>query len=139
MLFSIALLGTIGFVDAVEPLIQLCRKNPDPILYGASIEALGRLGDERALSLIIRASQNSNMDIRLKAIEAMGRLGAKKCISILFERLSNGGINEKRIAARALGNLGKEGSDALSKVLIDQDENTKLIALEALEEIEWDR
>lgn len=139
MLFSIALLGKIGFVDAVEPLIQLCRKNPDPILYSASIEALGRLGDERALSLLIRASQNSNIDIRLNAIEALGRIGAKKCISVISERLNNGDVNEKRIAARALGSLGIEGSNALSKMMKDPDENTRLIALEAVEEIEWDR
>lgn len=139
ILFSIALLGKIGSVDAVEPLIQLCQKNPDPILYSTSIEALGQLGDERALSLIIRASQNPNNAIRLKALEAMGRLGAKKCISILRERLDKGEINEKRIAASALGNLGEEGLDALFKMMNSPDEYSKLIAVEVVEEIEQDR
>jgi HEAT repeat protein len=139
MLFSIALLGKIGFVDAVEPLIQLCRNNPDPILFSAAIEALGQLGDERALSQIIKASQNNNTAIRLKALEAMGRLGAKKCISIISERINTGDIHEKRIAAKALGNLGKEGTDALSKMMISSDEYSQLIAIEVVEEIERDR
>ena len=139
ILFSIAMLGKIGFIDAVEPLIQLCQKKPEPILFSASIEALGRLGDERALSLIIRSSQSSDMDIRVTALEAMGRLGAKKSIVILNERLSNGEIKEKRIAAKALAHLGEDGLNALIGMTNSSDESSKLIARETIEEIERDR
>jgi len=138
-LFSIEMLSKIGFIDAVVPLLELCMKNPDPIFYSAAISALGRLGDERALSMVVNASQNANKNVRLSAIEALGCLGAKNGIPILFDRMNKGGIDEKRIAAKALGKLGEDGSNVLFEMLNSIDKPSKLIALETIEELERNR
>jgi len=139
VLFSIAMLAKIGFVSAVEPLMQFCSSNPEPILHAASVEALGRLGDNRAITLLMLASQNSNMSVRLNALEALGRLGAKKSIATITDRFSKGEIVEKRIAARALENMEDDGIRALCELLNSKNEMTKIIALEAIEEIEREK
>jgi HEAT repeat protein len=139
VLFSITMLAQIGSVSAVEPLIKLCSSDPEPKLYEAALEALGRLGDERALSLLLLNCQNPNPDIRLSAIQALGRLGAKKSIPIVTEWLLRGDINEMRIAARALGNMGEEGVSALYELLKSADDATRMIAREITEDIEQGR
>jgi HEAT repeat protein len=139
VLFSITMLAQIGFVSAVEPLIQFCLSDPEPILYEASIEALGRLGDERALTLLLLNSHNSQVSIRLSALQALGRLGAEKGIKMAIERFNEGDIIEKRIAARALGNMGNEGRGALYELLNSAEEVKRMIALEVTEEIEQGR
>jgi HEAT repeat protein len=139
VLFSIAMLAQIGFVSAVEPLIQFCLSNPEPILYGAAIETLGRLGDERSLPLLMQTSQNPNLSVRLSALEALGRLSAKESIQIITDRLNNGDIVEKRIAARALKNMDDDGFRALCELLKSTDETTRMIGLETIEEIERDQ
>jgi HEAT repeat protein len=136
LLFSIAMLGQIGFVSAVEPLIQFCLSNPEPTLYGTAVETLGRLGDERALPVLLAASQNPHTSIRSKAVEALGRLGEKKCIGVVIDCFIKGEIAEKRIAAQALGNMGNDGMNALYELLNSTDKSTSMIALEVIEEIE---
>jgi HEAT repeat protein len=139
VLFSIAMLAQIGFTSAVEPLIQFCLSNPEPILYEASVEALGRLGDERALMLLMDASQHPLRSIRLRAVEALGRLGAKASIKTITAYLNKGDIVEKRIAAHALGNMEDDGFRALCELLNSTDVTTRLIGMEAIEEIERDQ
>jgi HEAT repeat protein len=139
VLFSIALLGQIGFVSAVKPLIQFCLSNPEPVLYGTAIETLGRLGDERAFPVVFTASQHSHTSIRLKALEALGRLGEKKGMDVLIDRMRQGDIAEKRIAAHALSHLSNDGMNALNDLLNSPDTVTRMIALEVTEEIERGR
>jgi HEAT repeat protein len=136
VLFSIAMLAQIGFISAVEPLIQFCLSNPEPILYEAAIEALGRLGDERALTLLMDAGQKSHRSIRLRALEALGRLGAKTSIKTVADCLNKGDVVEKRIAAHALGNMDDDGFRALCELLNSTDVTTRMIGLEAIEEVE---
>ena len=139
VLFSIALLGQIGFVSAVEPLIQFCLSDPEPILYGTAVETLGRLGDERAYPVVIAAIQHSHTSIRLKALEAFGRLGEKKGMDVVIDRMRKGDIAEKRIAAHALSHLSYDGMNALYELLNSPDTVTRMIALEVTEEIERGR
>jgi HEAT repeat protein len=139
VLFSITMLAQIGIVRAVEPLIQFCSSNPKPIVYATAIEALGRLGDERALPLLLLSSQNSNMNIRLSAIQALGRLGAGEGITTVTECFQRGDIQEMRIAAHALGNMGDQGYRTLHELLTSADELNSKIALEVIEEIERGR
>jgi HEAT repeat protein len=133
VLLSIVLLAEIGFVDAVEPLLQLYRTTNAPLMQAAILEALGRLGDERALTLLLEASQSQETTVRIKALEALGRLGAKKSWGFLSTRLRAGEIIEKRVAALALSRLGKDGLNALSEIIKTSDKTTSSIALEVFE------
>jgi hypothetical protein len=139
VLFSITMLAQIGIVRAVEPLIQVCSSNPRPIIYETAIEALGRLGDERAVPLLLLSSKNSNKNIRLSALKGLGRLGACGGIPIVNECFLRGDIDEMRIAAHALGNMGDEGYRTLHEFLKSADEMNRKIALEVIEEIDRGR
>jgi HEAT repeat protein len=134
-LFSITMLAQIGFVEAVEPLIKFCLSNPEPMLYEAAIEALGRLGDERALTLLLMNGHHAHSGIRLSTLRALGRLGAKKGMTIIAERFHQGDILEKRIAARALAAIGDDGLSLLNELLTSPDTMTKMIAREVTEDI----
>ncbi|MFH0989338.1 MAG: HEAT repeat domain-containing protein [bacterium] len=113
VLFSIAMLAEIGFVDAVEPLLKLLDYYPSSSVQAASAEALGRLSDERAIPSLINACTSSNLQVRMNAEEALGRLQSVKGIPSLKDRLVAGSIEEKLTAARALRLLGPDGIDAL--------------------------
>jgi HEAT repeat protein len=139
VLFSIALLAQIGFVSAVEPLIQFCMGEPDPILYAAALDALGRLGDERALPILLQNLQNPHREMRLSAVRALGHLGAEKGIGIVTERFAIGEIDEKRIAGRALATMGNAGLSMLNELLESPDDVAKKIALEVTEDMKQGR
>jgi len=54
--------------EAVEPLIQLARTCPDPFLVESAVEALGKIGDPRALgTLHFIVQQHPNLRVRRMA------------------------------------------------------------------------
>jgi HEAT repeat protein len=68
-----ALLGEIGDLRAVEPLIHVLQKEPAiPV-----IEALGVLGDERATDPLIECLQVNNEKVRKAAFIALGKIDCR--------------------------------------------------------------
>jgi hypothetical protein len=134
ILFCIEMLAEIGFVTAVEPLRVIAQSYPNVAVRAKAIEALGRLGDERAENMLVANLDNPVPLIRLKSIEALGRIGAPQAVSKLAERLHHGEIGEKISAARAMIAAGEQGETSLQSLLPAGDSLTALVIQQVLEE-----
>ncbi len=136
VLFCIEMLAEIGFVSGVEPLRALAENYPNVSVRAKAIEALGRLGDERAEGLLLHAAAGTNVRLRLKAMEALGRMGVPRSVPVLKRRLLNGAIPEKLVAARALAANGPDGLRVLSEVAAAHPEPVRAVCEQAIEEAE---
>ncbi len=134
--FCIEMLGEIGLVSAVEPLLALARTKSDVDVRTRVVGALGRLGDKRAESLLAEFAKNPYKPLRLKAIEALGNLGFPKMAPLMVELMSIGDIDERIAAARALQKAGPVGKDVLSALRAVEDGGVQQIVDEMLEDLE---
>ena len=71
-------------------------------------EALGKIGDERAVEPLIEALNDEDASVRRGAAVALGRLGAERAVEPLIEALNDEEGHVRRGAAVALGRLGYE-------------------------------
>lgn len=85
-------LGKIGDLRAVQPLIHVLEQRSytdtgrrfsidwNEFVYSAAIEALAKLGDDRALDLLTQLSEDSSANIRQGAAQALSKWKHKKAI-----------------------------------------------------------
>lgn len=136
VLFSIEMLAEIGFVSAVDPLIELARDYPNITIRSAAIQALGRLSDERSERLLRELLANPYPSIRASAVKALERVGSPGSIPYLVERVLAGEIQERLSAGRALARSGKRGLEELRMFTGHRDQLVKRVAAHVLEEVE---
>ncbi|MEK6566359.1 MAG: HEAT repeat domain-containing protein [Bacteroidota bacterium] len=134
VLFCIEMLAEIGFVTAVEPLRQMASDYPNTVIRAKAVEALGRLGDERAEEMLIGLLKNPMPNLRLKAIEAIGKIGIPAAVPVLAERLREGSLDEKILAARSIASTGPEGISFLHSLADVENSLVRDVAYQILEE-----
>jgi HEAT repeat protein len=135
VLFAVEMLGEIGFVSAVPPLMNLTRTSNNTVIQGRAVQTLGRLGDERARVLVTELVASRGQFVRLSAIEALGRIGGEDAIGILKPCLSAKTHEERVIASRALAATGVRGIELLRVMKSSPDKLTAAIAGQVIEEI----
>ncbi len=88
--------------------VWYCRKlsNKNSHLRTTAAEALGNLGDARAVEPLIKALGDGDEDVRHAAAGALGKLGDIRAVEPLIKALGDGDGRVRREAARALGKLG---------------------------------
>jgi HEAT repeat protein len=101
-------LGKIG-EPAMEPLIKALRDRRVVVRRNAA-EALGEIGDARAVDPLVKVLGDRNSDVRTTAAKALGKIGDERAVEPLIKALSDDyddwGVRER--AARALGKIGDE-------------------------------
>ncbi len=137
MAFCVELLGEIGFVDAVEPLLQLARTNDDPDLRIRIVESLGRIGDERSVPLLREFARNPHAPLRLKAIDVLGRLHSVESIPLMVELFREGDFEQKLTTARAILKCGAVGKEVLETFRVVGNQIVNQILDEVFEEAQW--
>jgi len=65
------ILGEMGSLAAVEPLIDVATSVDDPYIQEAAVVALGRIGDIRAISCLDRLSREGAVRVRAAAMRAL--------------------------------------------------------------------
>jgi HEAT repeat protein len=70
------ILGELGSRAAVEPLLDLVESTSDPYIQEAAVEALGRIGDARALPCLQRLSREGAVRVRNAAKRGLRTIGA---------------------------------------------------------------
>ena len=135
VLFAVEMLGEIGFVSAVPPLIRLIRTSNNTTIQGRALQTLGRLGDERARDLMIELVGSRGLFVRLNAIEALGRVGGEGAIGILRPSLFAKTYEERVIASRAIAATGAGGIAMLQQMKTNPDQLAAAIAGQVMEEI----
>jgi HEAT repeat protein len=68
------ILGELRSRAAVEPLLKVAASTTDPYIQEAAVEALGRIGDPRALSCLDRLSREGAVRVRAAARQAIKAL-----------------------------------------------------------------
>jgi HEAT repeat protein len=115
VLFATEMLGRIGFVTAVEPLMSLIRRTGDTRIQATAAATLGRLGDERAKPLLVELLANRPTSVRMSALAALGRTGGPDVLEILVPYLASTRWEEKLTAARAVATTGLAGIRVLQE------------------------
>ncbi len=119
----------------VDELVQrLFNKYNDPYVRMNAAEALGEIGDERAVDALIKALGDEDWYIRRAAAEALGNIGDKRAVDSLIKALEDENWEVRLAAAKALGYIGaKEAVDELiDRLLNDSAEEVRVRAAESL-------
>jgi HEAT repeat protein len=111
----------------------LALKSKDPTVQYDAAEALGNLGDARAVVPLITALKNDELSgVRWKAAEALSKIGAP-AVDGLIEALQHHDDDVRWKAAIALGEIGDpRGVEPLIALLCDKDRFVKSRAAYAL-------
>ena len=150
-------LGRLGDPRAVEPLVRsladagrdvrsahredLCwtDRDVDERWAGRDVrrtaaEALGELGDPRAVESLVRYLADADAGVRVAAAEALGRLGDPRAVEPLTRIiLADADASVRRTTAEALGRLGDPRAvEPLVRVLADADASVRRTAAEVL-------
>jgi HEAT repeat protein len=88
---------------AVEPLIKALEKGNWGVCKSAA-EALGEIGDARAVGALIKVLSHEDSDVGQNAIIALGDIGDERAVESLIKALGEG----NSYAAWALGEIGDE-------------------------------
>ncbi|MFC6988589.1 HEAT repeat domain-containing protein [Haloplanus sp. GCM10025708] len=104
-----------------------------PELRMASANALGRLGDEKALPALVGALTDSDPRVRARAARACGKLGDPRAVDALRERVDGDDRRVRRAAADALAAIGsKRALAALVDQVEDDSPEVRYVAASAL-------
>jgi HEAT repeat protein len=126
-IFAANVLGDIKSPIALQALVKALQ-DPDDNVKIAVVEALGKIGDTRAVGPLT-ALLGDMPWTALAAIEALGRIGGEKALSTLHKCLEN--QDYRGMACSALEKAGDLGSIEHLVPLMDRDE-TKELALQAI-------
>ena len=109
-------LGNMGKA-AVGPLIEYVNDESTKGREGA-LSALGSIGDERAVSVLVRSLKISNHSTQLAAIKALGDIGteSRTVVSELLKLLKSTDKDLRGAAASALGRIGSPARLALAEL-----------------------
>lgn len=83
------ILGKIGDIRALEPLIKILDSSEEPELLEAAVEALGNLRDNRAVSYLLNFMKRGTVSARLKAVKSIEKIGGAKALAAL-EKIAAG-------------------------------------------------
>jgi HEAT repeat protein len=100
---AVEVLGLIGRPAVPLLLVELARGGPERKLV---IDALGAIGDGRAVSPLTEVLGDADPNLRAAAAEALGHLGRRDCVPALFDVLRGSDLLTRLAALEALNRLG---------------------------------
>ncbi len=173
--YAVGTLGEIGDARAVEPLIRALGEKSSKVSKAVMhalaklasveqllkvlgegnltvVEALGKIGDVRAVEPLIKALEDEDEDVRRNAVVALGKIGDARAFEPLIKKLSVAGdevrlmidgdfVVSEDVAARkevvvALGEIGDARAvEPLIKALRDENWDIRFEAAVALGKI----
>lgn len=134
-----AALAQLRGAGAEEALIHQLVEHPD-LVEEETISALGETGGADAVPHLITLLQSPRPLLRRAAIRALGNIGTADAISALCASAGEpGDPDSRRMALIALRQLGaKESAMAVSGALLDPAPSVRIVAAEAVSELELD-
>jgi hypothetical protein len=91
--------------EAVEPLMNLLRSDPDPDARFGAAHALGGMGDPQAVPALMDALADPEPAVRYWAVDALARLRAEEAVEALAELLRDPHKGVRARAAEAMREL----------------------------------
>ncbi|PIQ84201.1 MAG: hypothetical protein COV75_03470 [Candidatus Omnitrophica bacterium CG11_big_fil_rev_8_21_14_0_20_63_9] len=119
--------------SAVPLLIEILKNSPCSV----AVEALGEIGDKRAVEVLIAELRSSSInvfrDYNIAAAKALGKIGDKRAIPALIEASKDGNGALRRSAVESLGKIGdQQAVPMLIEALEDHSEDIRRSAVDAL-------
>jgi len=96
------ILGELHERRALDPLIMAVETSTDPDLLEGAVEAMGKIGDERAVDSLAGLLSRSYLSVRLKVVEALGRIGGVGSVNLLRLALHDSSVCVREDAAKEL-------------------------------------
>jgi HEAT repeat protein len=130
------LLGQFGSTGVVEPLIKAAKLDSDPGVTAAIAEALGNVGDSRAVDVLLDLFDAPDAAIRRSVVRALIRIADEREVEGLTKYLSHADQKVRVLAAHTLGQLHNPGAtEELIKALDDKAFAVREAAVKALGDI----
>lgn len=99
----------------------------------AAVDAIARIGGDRALAALTRASRSSDADVRRAALDGLGRLRRPDGYALLLEAAASGDPGTRLASITALAEWSSGSADAaLVRAAADDDERVRAAAFELL-------
>jgi HEAT repeat protein len=122
-------LGWIGS-GALEPRLELLFTEVTELRWWA-VKALGLLGSERAVGLLVAALRDENSEVRWRAARALGQVRSRQAVKPLLAVLADDDERMRLHAVRSLGQIGD--AQALAPLIRALEQDRKLtVRLEAV-------
>jgi HEAT repeat protein len=127
-------LGRHAFPDALAALAQLAQGDPAHHVRAAAIEALGRVGGARVVSILAPLAEVADRDLARAALGALGVVGHPDALPPLLNALRSPLPGRQLDAVRALAERGGAGAAGALQWAAASDANpaVMLAAIEAL-------
>jgi hypothetical protein len=102
----------------------------------SAADALGKIGDEKAMTGLLKLAEHSDSYVRRRAVDALGKIGDEKAMTGLLKLVEDSDSYVRSRAAYALGKIGDEKAiPGLLKVVEDSDSSVRRGAADALGKI----
>jgi HEAT repeat protein len=137
--YFVSALGRTGDAQHLDWLLVTLVDGPDA-LRAAAAEALGYIGDMRAVGPLLEALRHPDAHnaIREVAAEALGRIGDRSAAEPLMTALMDSNEWVRRAAAVSLGDLGDASAvESLSQAIHDESEMVQDAAFDALKKLSF--
>lgn len=96
----------------------------DSDIRKSAIEALGKIGNEKAVNALIYVLDDEDSDNRRIAAELLGEIGNETSVEYLVIALDDEDLDVRKSVAKALGEIGNQAAvNALINILDDDDIN----------------
>ena len=118
---------------SATPRLVEALSDPEPSVRGAAAQALGEIGDPRAVAPLTSALADGNPWAQRRAALALRGMGLpESAVAGLAPLLASPRPDVRRQAVGVLGALGEPGAPDLRRALDDQDATVRLIAAREL-------
>jgi HEAT repeat protein len=129
-------LGKLNAQETVPELVEHLQEDVNTYVRSASAEALGRIGDARAIFPLMDALRDSCSFVRRAAAIALGQMQAKEAQGALLNALDDANFYVRRAAINAVGKLDVPDLGAMLIPFLDTPDprirRTTVIALRRL-------
>lgn len=88
--------------SAVEPLIMVLESRDEVGVMASAAEALGEIGDPKAVPALARLLVRSYLEVRLKAVQALAKIGSEESMKVIERALRDPNLVVRRAAQEAL-------------------------------------
>ncbi|MFW6066344.1 MAG: HEAT repeat domain-containing protein, partial [Planctomycetota bacterium] len=117
---AIEALGRTREPDAMDTVVFALENDPRQVVRLVAAEAVGRIGGERALPILLEKLRDENPSVREGAAWGLGHLGDTAGVEPLIEALEDENGLVRIVAVKALGRLGDQRAvEPLEQMLWD--------------------
>lgn len=97
--------------------LEKALKNKDVSIRVKAARALGEIGDDSVVDVLIRSLEDDSIDVKRSVVWALGKIGSTKAINALVDVLKNEEAGLKIEAAKALKEVSsKKASEVIQAI-----------------------